>query len=79
MQSGRLINSLVATLKQDLNREVGPHCMEEVRRDISGGGQYKFPGVAVTSYLTLGGFKQQKHTFSYSAGGQKPKVKVLPK
>ena len=53
--------------------------MEEVRRDISGGDQYQFPGVAVTSYLTLGGFKQQKHTFSYSAGGQKPKVKVLPK
>ena len=35
--------------------------MEEVRRVISGGGQYQFPGVAVTSYLTLGGFKQQKH------------------
>lgn len=49
--------------------------MEEVR-DISGWGQYSFPVVAVTSYLKLGGFKQQKHTYSPDSRGWKPKVKV---
>jgi len=33
--AGRLKHRLVATLKQDLKRKAGPHCMEDVR-DISG-------------------------------------------
>lgn len=38
--------------------------MEEVRKDIPGGGGYQFPEAPVINYLQVGGLKPQKLTLS---------------